>query len=116
LKLVGISIEGCSRMPCSCRPEDIKTEKDKDYDSGLDRDSVAMEGWLMKRNQRGVEWWKKRYFVLRVHHLRAGHGLLLWRSVPTVLTGYSETAGRVTSCRTTKMRPRQGPRRRKRTR
>ena len=28
-----------------------------------------MEGWLMKKNQRGVEWWKKRYFVLR------GHGL-----------------------------------------
>lgn len=48
------------------RPEDIKTDQDKDYNRLLDRDEVAMEGWLMKRNQRGVEWWKKRYFVLKV--------------------------------------------------
>ena len=51
------------------RPEDIKTAKDKDYDASLDRDAVVMEGWLMKKNQKGVEWWKKRYFVLKGQHL-----------------------------------------------
>eukprot|EP01046_Picozoa_sp_COSAG06_P054797 COSAG06_NODE_9870_length_1800_cov_1.761317_1_plen_51_part_00 len=37
------------------------SEKDAGYDKSLDRDSVIIEGWLMKKNQKGVEWWKKRY-------------------------------------------------------
>ena len=39
------------------------------YNKSLDRDSVIIEGWLNKKNQRGVEWWKKRYFVLKGHTL-----------------------------------------------
>ena len=39
------------------------------YNKSLDRDSVVIEGWLMKKNQKGVEWWKKRYFVLKGHTL-----------------------------------------------
>jgi hypothetical protein len=51
------------------RPEDVMSEKDAGYDKSLDRDSVIIEGWLMKKNQKGVEWWKKRYFVLKGHTL-----------------------------------------------
>ena len=77
------------------RPDDIKNEKDKDYNRGMDRDAVVMEGWLMKRNQRGVEWWKKRYFVLKVR--ARGHGLRAARG------GHSSRAlRRGTAWRTTK--------------
>ena len=47
------------------RPEDLVSPKDENYDSSLDRDEALHEGWLKKRNPRGIEWWKNRYFVLR---------------------------------------------------
>lgn len=42
---------------------DIGTE------SSTAQESVQYEGWLSKRNSWGVEWWNRRYFVLRESEL-----------------------------------------------
>ena len=45
------------------KPEDLRAGGDA-MAAGSDKDAISMQGCMIKKNPRGVEWWKKRFFVL----------------------------------------------------